>query len=251
MIKTIELYFMLFVLYSIIGWTIEVILKFIEFKKIINRGFLIGPYLPIYGLGTLLITLLLQNYYNDPIALFIFSIVICSILEYLTSYLMEKIFKARWWDYSEKKFNINGRICLETMIPFGIAGVLAVKFVNPYFFDIYQAIDPQFLNIFCIIFVIILFIDFIFSTKIILSIKSLNIFKGKDNTEQISKIVIKKIKNLDWGQKRLLQAFPNVRAISTKIIATKEKATKAISEGTKKIQSKIKRRTNGKDKNIQ
>ncbi len=250
MIKTIELYFMLFVIYSIIGWFIEVILKFFEFKKFINRGFLVGPYLPIYGFGTLLITLLLHNYYDNTIVLFIFSIVICSILEYLTSYLMEKIFKARWWDYSERKFNINGRICLETMIPFGIAGVLAVKIINPHFFDIYKTLTPQFLNLFCITFVIILFIDFIFSTKIILSIKSLNIFKGKDNTEQISKIVLNKIKNLDWGQKRLLQAFPNVKTISTKIKATKEKASRAIKNGKNKIKNKIKRRTNGNNKDI-
>ena len=65
-------------------------------------------------------------------ALFALSIIVCSILEYFTSYIMEKLFKVRWWDYSDKKFNINGRICLETMVPFGILGTLIVCYINPF-----------------------------------------------------------------------------------------------------------------------
>ena len=88
----------------------EVIGKLIEKRKFVNRGFLIGPYCPIYGHGAILITILLQKYIDDPIALFIMGVVVCSILEYLTSYFMEKIFHARWWDYSRYKFNINDSI---------------------------------------------------------------------------------------------------------------------------------------------
>ena len=115
-------YFLLFIIYSIIGWILEIIFAFINLKKFVNRGFLIGPYCPIYGAGCLLLTILLSKYAEDTIVLFALSIIICSILEYLTSWIMEKIFKLRWWDYSDMKFNINGRICLETMIPFGIIG---------------------------------------------------------------------------------------------------------------------------------
>ena len=107
MIYTVETYLLLFFIYSNAGWLMEVIGKLIEKKKFINRGFLIGPYCPIYGHGAILITILLEKYTNDPIALFIMGVVICSILEYLTSYFMEKIFHARWWDYSRYKFNIN------------------------------------------------------------------------------------------------------------------------------------------------
>ena len=106
----IRFYFLLFISYSVIGWIMETILKTIEYKKFVNRGFLIGPYCPIYGCGALLMTFLLQGYAEDPIVLFVFNIIICSILEYSTSYIMEKIFKARWWDYSYTKYNINGRI---------------------------------------------------------------------------------------------------------------------------------------------
>lgn len=62
--------------------------------------------------------------------------IVCAILEYLTSFIMEKLFGARWWDYSQKKFNINGRVCLDTMIPFGLLGLLIIHVINPFLFSI-------------------------------------------------------------------------------------------------------------------
>ena len=100
----------------------EVTLQFINKKRFVNRGFLIGPICPIYGYGVLLILLLVGNK-GDILAVFLKSILICSLIEYFTSYFMEKLFKARWWDYSKRKFNLNGRVCLGTAIPFGILGL--------------------------------------------------------------------------------------------------------------------------------
>ena len=125
-------YFSLFIIYSFIGWTMEVVWNLFTDKKLVNRGFLIGPYCPIYGVGCLLLIILLGRFKSDPVLLFFMSIIVCSILEYSTSYIMEKLFKARWWDYSEYKFNLNGRICAATMIPFGILGVLVVYYLNPF-----------------------------------------------------------------------------------------------------------------------
>lgn len=118
MFKSIEIYYLLFFIYSVIGWIIEVTNIFITKKKFINRGFLIGPYCPIYGFGGILMTILLEKYYENIILTFIFSIFICAMLEYFTSYLLEKIFNARWWNYSNRKFNINGRICFGNLIIF-------------------------------------------------------------------------------------------------------------------------------------
>lgn len=132
----VSVYFILFIIYAMIGWCIEIINGLIQTKKFVNRGFLIGPYCPIYGVGGILITLLLSKYYNDPIVLFFMGIAVCGILEYLTSYIMEKIFKARWWDYSKRKFNINGRICLETIIPFGLLGCFIIYISNPLFINL-------------------------------------------------------------------------------------------------------------------
>ena len=230
MCNDILIYYYMFIFYSVLGWCVEVLIKYTTDKRFINRGFLIGPYLPIYGFGTLLITLLLQKYHDDPIALFLFSVAICSILEYSTSYIFEKIFKARWWDYSEKKLNINGRICLEFAIQFGIAGVLAIKIINPVIVDILNNSNKNVSLIIGIIIFIIGIVDTIVSSKILLSIRRENKGIPKDNTEQLSKKVIRKIKALGWGQKRLLSAFPKFKYISTKINETKNKAVKAISK---------------------
>ena len=132
MLYTVETYLLLFFIYSIGGWLMEVIGKLIEKRKFVNRGFLIGPYCPIYGHGAILITILLQKYIDDPIALFIMGVVVCSILEYLTSYFMEKIFHARWWDYSDKPFNFHGYICLEFSLIWGLAIVMVVKVFQKY-----------------------------------------------------------------------------------------------------------------------
>ena len=126
MFNTIKIYFLLFLTYSFLGWCMEVCCSIFERKKFVNRGFLLGPYCPIYGCGAILITLLLKGFTNNPIILFIMAILLCGILEYLTSFFMEKIFHLRWWDYSKKKFNINGRVCLDTIIPFGVLGMVII-----------------------------------------------------------------------------------------------------------------------------
>ena len=163
----------------------EVIGKLIEKRKFVNRGFLIGPYCPIYGHGAILITILLQKYIDDPIALFIMGVVVCSILEYLTSYFMEKIFHARWWDYSRYKFNINGRICLRTMIPFGLLGLFIMYVSNPFFFSIIEKIPGNILNIICIVLMLTFLVDNIISFKIISNV-NITSKKTKDNTEEIT-----------------------------------------------------------------
>ena len=158
MLYTVETYLLLFFIYSIGGWLMEVIGKLIEKRKFVNRGFLIGPYCPIYGHGAILITILLQKYIDDPIALFIMGVVVCSILEYLTSYFMEKIFHARWWDYSRYKFNINGRICLLYSVFWGLLGILWIKKLYPRIASVILYIPNKFGKITVwILFVFILF----------------------------------------------------------------------------------------------
>ena len=125
--------FILFFIYSVLGYIVESIsVSMIEGKVVWSRGFLIGPYIPIFGTGSILMVLILKKYYDDIFALFIMSMIVCLTLEYLTSYIMEKLFKARWWDYSDRRFNINGRICLETMVPFGLLGCLLMYVINPF-----------------------------------------------------------------------------------------------------------------------
>lgn len=188
MIYNLEIYFMLFIIYSFFGWVMECTLGVIQKHKFVNRGFLIGPYCPIYGVGVVSVSLLLTRFSNNIILLFLLSTVICGTLEYFTSYIMEKIFHARWWDYSKNKFNINGRICLETLIPFGIISVLVICFVNPWIFDKLYMIPQQILNYIVICLLLIYVIDSIISLNVILKFKNLS-KQEKDNTEEISRKV--------------------------------------------------------------
>lgn len=126
--------FSYFIIYSILGWICELVWCSIQEKRIVkNRGFLFGPYCPIYGIGALIILYFLGNYQNDILALFLISMIVCSILEYFTSYVMEKLFNERWWDYSNMKFNIEGRVCLLNSISFGVLAVLLVHYMQPFF----------------------------------------------------------------------------------------------------------------------
>ncbi len=221
MLHTIEIYFLLFLTYAFLGWCMEVTCKFIQFKRFINRGFLIGPYCPIYGWGALAITLLLQRYTNDIIVLFVMAVIVCSFIEYFTSYFMEKKYHARWWDYSNKKFNINGRICLDTMIPFGILGVFIMYVSNPFFMDIYNNIPEIWLHIIAGILFILYIIDNIVSSRIISSIH-VEEEKIADNTEEITNEIATKIKQLlkqkSWLHRRLIEAYPNLRFEKLEII---------------------------------
>lgn len=209
--------FIIFIFYSLCGWIIEVINLSIVEKKIVDRGFLIGPYCPIYGFGGLYIYIFLNKYYNDPVALFVLTVVECAILEYMTSLIMEKIFKTRWWDYSEKKFNINGRICLETLILFGMGGLISTYFINPYLIKIINSINSNTLNIISIIIGIIFIIDCIVSFKIIYNFKLVANDIRKDNTNEITARVKEVLKNKSIFSKRLVRAFPNFKTILRKI----------------------------------
>ena len=208
----IHYYFVLFILYSVIGWIIEVCNEYIHNKRFVNRGFLIGTYCPIYGYGALLMIILLDKYKDSIFALFCMSVFICSILEYFTSYIMEKLFNARWWDYSHYKFNINGRICLETMIPFGVAGTLLVHYLNPYIMNVLNVIPFKIVKVVSIILFTIFIIDNILSFQIILGFKkTTKKVPHEDSTLEITNAVRKKLMEKSIFSKRLIKSFPNVK----------------------------------------
>ena len=210
MIKEIEGFIALFFIYSFLGWLMESVGDTIRKKKFVNRGFLIGPYCPIYGAGVLLITILLAKYREDFWITFFMSLIICGVLEYSTSFIMEKIFKARWWDYSNRKFNINGRICLETLIPFGIAGTFIVYIANPFFLKYINMLPDIVLHIFSGVFLIVYITDMIVSLKIILNLKQMS-KEFKDNTVEISEKVRKILRSKYRLYRRLVNAFPKIK----------------------------------------
>lgn len=195
MIESIEMYILLFFTYSLLGWMMESIGGILVVKKFVNRGFLIGPYCPVYGTGVVIISILLQKYINDLPVLFILSMVICGVLEYATSYVMEKLFNARWWDYTKKRFNINGRICLENLVLFAIAGSVILCIINPFFINIFLKIPIFIRHIITGILSLLFIVDVIISFNIISSFKN-ETYKERDNTEEIGNKVKDKTEEL-------------------------------------------------------
>ncbi|MBN2604569.1 MAG: putative ABC transporter permease, partial [Bacilli bacterium] len=142
-----EKYLFLFMIYAIIGWLWETPYVSINEKKYVNRGFLRGPYIPIYGsvCVTLILSMTLFDSFNqnNPFIIIIeimFVALISAIFEYTTSYILEKVFKTRWWDYTYRKYNLNGRIALDYTVLFGIGGYLLWRFVNPVFSTLFANI---------------------------------------------------------------------------------------------------------------
>lgn len=254
MLRYFETYVVLFTIYSMLGWLMEVILGLIQKGKLVNRGFLIGPYCPIYGFGGVTITLLLGNFMKiiDNVDIVesiwistIVIMVICGLLEYITSYIMEKMFHARWWDYHRFKFNINGRVCLETLIPFTVLGQLILRFGNPTFINLINSIPNTILHIITIIILAIFATDVSVSYNIIHSFKKIS-NEAKDNTEEITKKV-KEIIAKSWRGRRLLAAFPNVdidvlrEKIKQKVAESREKIEKTKTEIGKIIEERTRR----------
>ncbi len=143
-------YVCLFFIYSVLGWLYECTYCTIRTKKWENRGFLFGPICPIYGCGAVAISLIAGSLPDIPrepdvsgvLRIFIISVLGSMILEYSTSWILEKLFHATWWDYSDLPFNLHGRISLFTTCGFGVAGPLVVYLVIPPFEAMIGSLPP-------------------------------------------------------------------------------------------------------------
>ncbi|MDE6284235.1 MAG: putative ABC transporter permease [Bacilli bacterium] len=231
----ISIYFLLFILYSFIGWCGEIVIYYFINKRIINRGFLMGPCCPIYGCGCVLLTILLSKYTDDLVVLFCLSMIICSVLEYFTSWAMEVIFKMRWWDYSHIKFNVNGRICLTYAIPFGIIGTLVVKYINPFLIYWLNRMPNTLFNVITVVMACAFVLDVIVSSNVIFNLKNFVRDSKKDSTEDLKKEIKKKMVNNNSLYMRLVRAFPDFQ----KIIKNPRK--KIVSKRKKKKEEKNKK----------
>lgn len=162
--------------------------------------------------GAVFMTLLLTKYADDVLVLFVLSFTLCCVLEYLTSYIMEKLFNARWWDYSNKRFNINGRVCLSNGIYFGLGGCLVILITNPILLNFLSNIPNHVLSILAMVFSIIFFIDIIISSVIIISFRNTTSHVHSDNTAEITSKVKEILTSKTFLHRRLLNAFPNLEA---------------------------------------
>lgn len=168
--------FMFFV-YCLIGWVWESIYESILNKKILNRGFLNGPYIPLYGFGGLIILLFLQRFQTPfmnimTVKIYFIGAIGATVLEYVTSYVLEKILKARWWDYSEYPLNLNGRICLIATVFWGVVAVAAIDFINPFLLKFYSGLSHDTVLIYVTAMCTLFILDLVVTINSILDLRN-------------------------------------------------------------------------------
>jgi uncharacterized membrane protein len=151
--------------FAIVGWVWEVGLHFYQTGHFVNRGVLNGPWLPIYGVGGVIIILLFHKLSSHPVIIFFSSMVLCSVIEYITSWYLEFSEGIRWWDYSGYVLNLNGRICLEGAIVFGLGGLAGIYVLGPLLDNVFRKICLHIKVLACSILVIFFAIDLVYTNE--------------------------------------------------------------------------------------
>lgn len=239
------LYLMYFFIYAFIGWVVEVSFHAVTVGKFINRGFLSGPYCPIYGFGAISVIYFLTDIAEkNKFVLFLGSIAIATAIEFVAGFLLEKIFHERWWDYTDKKLNIGGYICMEFSIIWGLFCFLLYEAVHPVTKSIVALIPLRALKYLDIGLVIIMTIDLLATINTIIGInkkmkaldkisadirkvsdrigikvydRTIEIENKQQELKKKSEIIeieerireLKEKKDI-LGERRLLMAFPNL-----------------------------------------
>lgn len=212
-----------FMIYSFLGWTMESIVRSICEKKLINTGFLKGPFCPIYGIGATIMFLFLDGFENRPMLLFGIAFIMLTIWEYVVGVLLEMLFHTKYWDYSDQKFNFQGRICLQNSIYWGILGVLFVKYIHPFVQGIIESVDTNLLNYITTVFIVIFIADMISS---IIHVK--NIKATLKKIENINKEIKEKLKEIKALKKEKEEKSITVENIQQMVETLKKKRNKII-----------------------
>ena len=205
-----------FVIYSFLGWILESIVRTICERRIINTGFLIGPFCPIYGFGAIIMILFLDQFKNNIILLFFSSFIILSLWEYVVGVLLEKFFATKYWDYSDHKFNYKGRICLTNSIAWGILGVLFINYIHPTITQLLEHVDFIYVAIITSIIAVILLIDAIISI-----IKVKNIKTTLEKIEEINEQIKQKL--LELKDREKISANDNIQNLINNLKARRDR----------------------------
>ena len=223
---------LLFFAYAFLGWCIEVTLKYFQFHRFINRGFLTGPWLPIYGSGAALITIAVKGL--SPLessvgTTFMVSFILCGVVEYMTSFVLEKRFHARWWDYSQKPMNLHGRVWIGNLILFGLGGVLIVEMINPLLLRLSGHLSFRLRETLAIILSSIFTADYVMSHFVLKLVKTGVEKSEADDTEAINKEIRLLLNDRSFFHRRFAEAYPEV-LYRTERIAARVEAIKAETE---------------------
>ena len=250
MLEIVVKYFLTFIIISFLGWSIEEFYSIFIAKEKMNRGFLVGPLCPIYGFASIIMIGTLTPFKEHLIALFFAAIIICGLFEYISSWILEKTLKIKLWDYDDSnfKYSIKGRIALETLLPFGILGIVLVLLVNPFIQNILNSIDINILYGISIVVFIIGSIDLLFSIKVILEMPEtsgdITLKKNKKVKQQFDDttvIVRTQINNTTNTVKKQVQN--TTKTVKKQIDNTTLNVKKQIKTTNDKVKSKIKKKS--------
>ena len=215
-----------FAIYSVLGYVLETLFALVMYGKLESRqGFLYGPVCPIYGLGAVVMIVALQKFKKNGYTLFLGGFLVGSAVEYIISIIGEIFLNVRWWDYSDKFLNINGRICFLYSLYWGAVGLYLMKSLNPnidkminYF---RSKINIKFARISVVILTILLFIDCIvsaYAVELFLSrvvvekdLPAQNRQAYIEMYEEYSKSKAKPLIDKFWGNRTILRTYPNIR----------------------------------------
>ncbi len=232
---------LLFFAYAFLGWCIEVTLKYFQFHRFINRGFLTGPWLPIYGSGAALITVAvkaLTPLESSVGTTFIVSFILCGVIEYMTSFVLEKRFHARWWDYSQKPMNLHGRVWIGNLVLFGLGGVLIVEVFNPLLLRLSEHMSLLLRESLALVLLLVFAADYVMSHFVLKLVKTSVENSEADDTEAISKEVHLLLSDRTVFHRRFAEAYPEVIYRTERIAARME----AIKEETEQLRQEAERR---------
>lgn len=187
----------MFMVYSIGGWFLETIVFALRDGTFVKRGFLFGPITPIYGTAAVVLSLLLYGKVENIFLLFVICFFVCGVIEFMGHLILEKLFHAMWWDYSGRKFNLQGRVYLMGLLGFGAGGVIILKVIQPLVVKLTDSLSPTALYIICFVLYSILLVDIALTvadlSKVIKGIKGAQhtlfttLQKGLDNTKKFLK----------------------------------------------------------------
>ena len=181
-----------FLIYSFIGWILESIYKTAWQKKPVNSGFLIGPVCPIYGFGALIMLIFLEKFKSNNAIVFLIAFVVLSIWEYIAGIYLELVYKTKYWDYSNYKFNIGGRVCLLNSVFWGILGVIFVNIIHPFIQTKVNLVNSDIIPYINIVAYTLLILDIIIS-----SIKVGSINKQLNKLKEIRENIKEKLDDIE------------------------------------------------------
>ncbi len=233
---------LMFFFYSFLGWCMEVVLKFIQLHRFVNRGFYTGPVCPIYGSGAVLITLVVQ--WLSPLesavgTTFAISFLLCGALEYFTSLAMEKRFHARWWDYSQKPMNLHGRVWIGNLVLLGLGGVAEAHLMNPVLLASLAGFSVVAQEIAAGVLVALFAADYVLTPFMMKLVKTGVESSEADSTEALNKEIRLLLSDRNVFYRRFADAYPDViyrtECIKSRLDAVREESDRILAEAEKQL----------------